>query len=339
MHRFLIASIFCLFCHNLSLSQVDSAYVESFPNTFLVSPFFSNRNLLLEFYPKDGTQDFKDSNEVEYRPNVRRVNGLRFFYKNIGFSLAFQAPNSLNDVNKYGETDYLDLGFQYAKRNIVVDFYYKDYRGFADFTTQKYYPQKDGYTLRGDIHLDYWKVKGMYLFNGNKYSYKSAFNFVERQRKSVSSWLLISHIHRLRLSADSAFIPQPIQSNYGEFGKLNEHYVTGLGLGGGFTRNIALGKKFTLSPLVALGFDVQHQTFHTTEENSRISISPLFDLRFSVGYNSDKFFAGITLTDDWTSVHFPKLVAVHQYIRFDFMVGFRLPPPKIFKKIEKKLSK
>ncbi len=85
---------------------------------------------------------------------------------------------------------------------------------------------------------------------------------------------------------------------------------------------------------MAIGFDVQRQQFSLPSENeetNRVSVAPLVDLRLALGYNSERFFAGITFADDLTSVHFPKLAIAHQYIRFDIKVGFRLNPPNFMR--------
>ncbi len=196
--RFILAILCCITCWKSS-AQVDSSYVDFFSKKFSISPFVSTRNLLMELKPREGNRSFVNINTINYRPNVRSVLGIGLFYKNIGLNLAFQVQNSLSDVEKYGETDYLDLGLQYVKRKLIVDLYYKDYHGFADFNTKNYTPNAEGLTLRGDLELHYWKAKGIYLFNGNKYSYKSAFNSTERQIKSVGSWLLLSHLYSMRL--------------------------------------------------------------------------------------------------------------------------------------------
>ena len=44
-------------------------------------------------------------NITDYRANLRRVNGFGFFYKNIGLNIGFQAPESLNNTDKYGENE------------------------------------------------------------------------------------------------------------------------------------------------------------------------------------------------------------------------------------------
>ena len=240
-----------------------------------------------------------------------------------------------------GKTKYRDITLHYVKPKIVVDLFYQDYEGFADYNTPNNDPDPPAngfYNLRPDINISYIKAKGMYVAKGNEYSYRAAYKFVERQRKSAGSFLGISQLYNLRVLGDSAFLPVGIRQNFNEFKDLETYRINGLGIAGGYAHTFVIGKKFCISPLFALGMDIQHQRYTLqNERGERLSLSPMVDLRFSMNYNSDRFFIGLTFVDDITTVHFKDLIANNQYFQINLSVGYRFKAPKILKKVREKL--
>lgn len=320
-------------------SQSDSNYVETFNEQLALSYFASARSLSLSFAPKSDAGIAADPNTADYRPNIRRVSGFGFFYKNIGLNIGFQAPSSINNVDQYGKSKYRDISLHYIKPKLIGDLYYQDYKGFADYNTSSNDPTPPNngvLNLRPDIHVGYIKAKVMYVSKGKKYSYRSAFKFIERQTKSAGSPLLIAHGYHLRASADSAFLPSDFRDNYDLFKDLRAYRLTGLGLGAGYSHTFVLNHKFFITPLIALGMDIQHQHYNlAVSSDNRMSLAPLADLRLSIGYNGDRLFIGLNFIDDITSAHFKELVTSSQYFRFNLILGYRFKAPKFIKKARK----
>jgi len=233
--------------------------------------------------------------EAEYSPNDATSVGIGFAYKFLGLNANFRLPLLNNDNDVYGETKSLDLASYIYLRKFVVDVFAQIYKGhyLSDNDLIASRIRTKPYALRPDLQTQFYGVNGHYVFNHKRFSYRASFLQNEWQRQSAGSFLAGLNIHHIRVKGDSTIIPSELTSGEPSFDKTS---VSSVGLDGGYAHTFVWNEHWfaTLALMAGIGgHNTQFSMDGTDAIQSTFGLHLNSTIRLAVGYNSEKWFAGL----------------------------------------------
>src|SRR5690606_5740256 len=186
------------------------------------------------------------------------------------------------------------------------------------------------YVVRPDMTARNVGITGMYVFQPDRYSLRSAFTFSERQLVSGGSLMLSGTLNGFKVAGDSALIEPRDGEEGSTFRKLK--YTT-LSLAPGYAYTFVRGHFFASGVLTA---GPAHNWVYHLDEDGRA----LHDIRFDVfasvrvgaGYSTDTFFAGFNFSQQSRTVRFDDLRFTNNSSTFRLLMGFRFREFGILKK-------
>jgi hypothetical protein len=173
----------------------------------------------------------------------------------------------------------------------------------------------------------------MYVFNKNKFSLWSAYNFTERQLKSRGSVLLAWTVNNVHLSADSAVLSPAYRARLLTSTNFNDVRYATFSVAPGYSYNLVWRKLFFN---VALSVGPAHHWVYFVGSNGvghyDIAINTFVDGRVALGYNSDRWFGGLTFVSQSRAVKFEDITLETQSQSFRMLVGYRIQEKGLLKK-------
>lgn len=276
---------------------IDANYIENLSDRLTLRLFMSRK------YSTYGIMDFVNHQDLRYNPNDRLVMGGGFSYGiwTIDVGLNFPAINN-KDVPLFGETKSLDLQTHFYMRKFVIDLYYHKYHGFYldnSFDMVKNWPSADTFLIRGDMHVKGLGGNLQYVFNSSRFSYRAAFNQTDWQKKSAGSFLAGVEGYFFTTTGDQSLIPDSIiNPQFWEGTKYDRSEIFCVGLNGGYAHTFVIRKRFFFTLSLQLGASGGKTTLllgdDPSSELSSFSVNASMTGRFAMGYNSDRFYAGLS---------------------------------------------
>lgn len=318
-----------------SNSKIDTNYIVSYADVF--TPRFILNGKSNEFTLRNDNPDSEDDqvNELRFKPNDPVNMGFGFTYKWLGINIAF--PLASNDDHIYGKTKRFDLGTHFYSRKIIVDLNFAWYKGYYLANPQNIVPgwsDGDPYPSRADLKINSFGAAAFYIFKHTKFSYRSAFTFNERQKKSAGSAILGGGLSFNRIRADSSIISGDYTTEFDSL-KVDKINLNNVYAVGGYAHNFVV-KYFFLSLSLGLGFGVSTdkifiENSNTKEKHSGLSLVSVF--RASIGYNNDKYYVGLSMYNNGLSLTSLNNLSInYSNTNFNFYVGYRFY--NLFKKKE-----
>jgi hypothetical protein len=239
---------------------------------------------------------------IKYRTNDNVRLGLGFTYSFLTLNLALKIPFINQDNELYGKTKYLDLRTQGMFRSYMVDLYLQWNKGYYMANPDQLYNSwQSGQSLpiRGDLRTSIVGLNVQYLFNSHRYSYKASFLQNEFQRRSAGSPIIGIEAYWMLAMADSLIIPEQVpELAYLDTEAFNQMDMANVGLNGGYAYTFVWEEKLYLSLSTTLGISAAYnQLYHTTSSTSPdagISVGINNLNRISLGFNSPKYYVGLS---------------------------------------------
>lgn len=225
---------------------VDSTYVRNYDQEIKVIGFFSRDYISV-------TEDIKPNSPINF--------GIGFAYKNTLFKFSYKFPIVKMDENKYGKTDITDIQIHNFGRHFLIDAFYQRYKGF--------YSDQNDIKLFPEMSVQKIGFGGTYLFNGEKFSSKAAFEQDERQLQSAGSYALGAGLYFYKVGLQSA--EQLTFNNL-----LLELYA-------GYSYSWVPNKHWLLAGIATAGITLGNETEKL--KNGKIKIFPTVLVRGAVGYH------------------------------------------------------
>ena len=283
-----------------SYDSIRSIHIKSFPDHFFLWPVLKQRRLDFEL------KNIPDRNKsVTYRSNKPYSLGLGMYLFEVGVELTFAIPLDEKSKNIYGESDASDLQLAILTKKWGLDLYHQKYSGFYIDDPEVHIPQNTPYPQRPDIATKNIGILGNYVFNNKKFSFRSAYNFAERQLHSKGSFLLFASIRGFNIQGDSAILGDKYSADFGIDSKINKIKTTSFSIAPGYTYSL-IHKGFFLNATLAVGPAHNWLTYQTEDGKTKddIEFRSFYVLRIGLGYNGDHFFGGLTFVDQGSSVKF-----------------------------------
>lgn len=280
-------------------SVVDSTYIKDYSHLLSLKFYGVSKSNQLTLF------DNFTEKSVFLKPNDQFNMGFGFNYKWLGFDLAFNFPFVNDDDEIFGKTNRLDLQSNIYTRKFALDLNFQRYKGYYGSNPEVYTPGWDPlsleYPIRPDIRTSNISGSFFHIFNNDKFSYRAAFIFNERQLKSKGSWMAGSYMGYFTMASDSTLVPQQLQLDANPDGNYNSTSFFTAGLSFGYAHIFVIRKKFFISPTFAFGLGPEVRTIgekrnsnfrKETEAGSKVFV------RLAFGYNSVRSFAGITIVGE-----------------------------------------
>ena len=330
MIRCLIVSVALLITTGSSYGQArnDSTaneYIDKFTDEFFIWPLVRKRALLFDIKNRD-----KQAESVKYRPNNPYSLGIGVYIFELAAELSFALPINEKSSDTFGNTDVREFHLNFLGNGWGLNAYSQKYSGF--YFPDRSDPSGDVYIKRPDIELTNRGINGIYAFNKNKFSLKSAYNFSERQLKSVGSFILTGNLNTFSVEADSAIVSQT-SVNTGSTSDFQVMRSTTLSLAGGYTYTLVY-RSFFINGAFSIG-PAHNWIYYKPsgeQEHYDISINTFNDIRASVGYNGDRVFGGISLVIQSRNNRFENVDITNTSSVLKFLVGYRFNEVGVLKK-------
>lgn len=329
-------SLLVLFSAMWLKAQVDTNFIQTFPDKLTISTYLGTSTASLQFIPRPLAGDTLQ-HSMFYQPNLRGGFGLSVSYKIIDFSLGMRSKLDPATEKLYGKTYYKMFSFRlWATRKVAFELKHQRMHGFSNRNYGAYdgdtipYSPETPFEPRPDIRIQYYKVRALYQHNPHKFSYRAAFSLSERQRKSKGGLLFNSHLYRMRVAADSSFAPEIIREDYGKYRDLKEVSIWAFGLAPGIGGTLSRGRWF-ITGVIFVGMDFQHFKYEegVDQRHSEWKLSQMLDLRISMGYNNRRFFFAWENTFDYNLLN-PTAFRLNTIFGRSFItMGYRFDSPRI----------
>lgn len=274
----------------------DTNYIASYLDHLTTRLYASIKSAEVSF------MDNKLGKDLIYHPNEALILGFGFNYGILGLNIGFNFPFVNNDDDKYGKTDYLDLQTHIYMPVLVLDIYLQLYKGYHLTQPNDWiidWPTHDTLPKRPDIRSISLGLNGQYVFNHRRFSYRASYLQNEWQKKSSGSFLLGGNLFFEDTQGDSSFIPRGLaDSNF--FGGLhfNQSRIANIGVTAGYAQTFVVKQHFFLTLSLVGGLSGGGSWVYTSEEGEpdRSGFTAAANLtgRIAVGYNSKRFYVGVS---------------------------------------------
>ncbi len=276
----------------------DSAYIDDYTRDVTFRLYGSRK------YTNFDIVDTKRDKEILYRPNDNFNIGFGANYKFLGINIGFNLPFINKDDELYGRTRYLDLQTHVYLRKLVVDFYWQYYRGYyiaasengllstAGINTEEGKPLM----IRPDLHTRNYGLSMLYVFNDERFSYRAAYLQNDYQKKSAGSLILGGEIFSTKIDGDSSLIPTSLEEpDFFEGKRYDRSGIISVAATAGYAYTLVYKRHLflTLSLSGGLGVNVTKLLMMDGGSSREGGWQLNNTVRASIGYNSDRYFAGI----------------------------------------------
>lgn len=256
----------CLICGlsvmHIKAQKTDTLYIKSYPEKLRISGNVSTSFIQL------------NDNDRSYTPNYPLGLGVGFAVKNtlIGIETGYGII-ALKPKNDYGRSRMVDFQIHNYGRRVIIDLYFQHYKGFY---SEKKIGEIDG--IYPDMSVMQIGGEATYLFSGDRFSSKAAFDLNEIQLRSAGSWLLGGGTYYYNINR--------LQDDHERFENIQ------LGANAGYAYSWVINDRWTLSTMAKAGAN-----FGNTPQGikkGRVEIYPTAFARFVGNYHKDDW--GISMS-------------------------------------------
>jgi hypothetical protein len=307
--------------------SLRDTYIKRFPDHFFVYPVLKQRSLNFELEKIDG------DDLLAYKPNNAYSFGVGMYLFELGFELAFAIPVDEKSKTIYGESDARDIQLNVFGKKFGVDVFYQKYSGFYITDSSNPPPASTPYPQRPDIDSRNFGITGNYVFNNQKFSFRSVYNFAERQLYSKGSFLLFASIGSFKLSADSSILDTQQRITFGEQVSFSKLRYTTFSIAPGYTYSVIF-RNFFLNGTLCIG-PAHHWVNYTLgggPDRNEIAINSFVAGRIGIGYNGDRLFGGVIFLTQGSNVKFEDVRFSNNNGSFKILLGYRFGETGVLKK-------
>ena len=308
--------------------SVRGKYIRRYPDKFFIWPVLKYRALAFNV---DSNKPNGDA--LSFKPNNSYSIGVGAYLFDIAAEVSLSIPLDEKSTGRYGKSEVRDLSTSLLGSNWGVDAFVQRYESFYLANPAKTPAANQPFPLRSDIRLTNFGGSGIYIFNKNKFSLWSAYNFSERQLKSKGSVLLAWTINNVHLSADSVILSPAYLTRLNTNTNFRDIRYATLSVAPGYSYNLVWQKIF-LNASLAVG-PAHHWVYYVGADNVPhydIAINSFVDFRFAIGYGSDRWFGGFTFLNQARAVKFEEITLDTQTQAFRLVVGYRVTEKGLLKK-------
>ncbi len=314
-----------------SLAQTPDStrikYVESFQEYFFLWPLLKQRTTTFEVRRIDNR-----GQALTFRPNNAFTGGLGLYLFELGVEVTFALPVDQKKTALYGTSQAFDLQVNMLTKHWGADIFYQKYGGFYLTDPNNPVPANVPLPQRPDMVTENFGLNGIYFFNKKKFSFRSAYNFAERQRKSAGSFLLAGTLNSFHLQNDSTLYGKGYQPIFGVDSDIKEYRSTSFSVAPGYSYTLVFGNLF-LNSSFSVGPALHFVEYLAQGVPNQVQkVNTFSDIRVALGYNGARFFSGVTFVSQSRNVKFNEVQFTSSSSTFRMLVGYRFREWGILKK-------
>ncbi len=299
--------------------SVRAQYIEEFHDYFSVWPLLKYRSLSFGIDKKKG-----GDNRITFNPNNEYKLGAGFHVFELTLEVSLSIPIAIRNEDIYGKSSSRDLQINMLTKAWGLDLYYQRYTGFyKNDHTVKILPQTP-YPQRPDIETRNFGVSGFYVWNNDKFSIRSSYNYADRQKKSAGSFIIYGTVNAFQLAADSAVLSSATRQGFGEGADFVNLRYTTFSIAPGYSYNVVL-KRFFVNGTFAIG-PAHHWVHYITEAGNAVNdivFNSSYTIRIAAGYSGERFFTGAGFVMQSRVLEFQDVRFENSTRVFRLIVGYR----------------
>lgn len=311
-----------------SKRTVRGDYIKGYPDHFFIWPVLKQRRQDFDFRQTSGKRS-----RLSYRSNKPYSLGVGVYIFELAIELAFAIP--LDEQNKriFGESRARDLQLNVIGRRWGFDVFYQRYAGFYVSDSDNPVPANMSYPQRPDIGTRNIGASVSHIFNRNRFSFRSPYNFSERQLKSGGSLVAFGTLRNFRISGDSAIADPFYSETFPDLVSIRHISVVTAGVAPGYTYNLVyngffLNGTFGIGP----GVNLLSYEYENGAGGNRNSFNTMLTARLALGYNGDRIFGGMTFINQGGRAAFENAELNSSNSSFKVLIGYRFLEHGILKK-------
>ena len=307
--------------------SIRSHYIKRFPDHFFIWPLMKKRSTSLDI------QSLLDRNKkISYKPNNAYGFGFGVYLFELLAEVTFAIPPNQQKEDQFGKSKASDLQINVLGKNWGADVFSQTYHGF--YRDDGSIPVQSGlpYPQRRDISIQNIGLNGIYVFNKNKFSFRSAYNFTEKQLRSNGSFILTGTLNTFELDADSAIYGGQYKSVFGTKADFTNLRYTTLSVAPGYAYTFIAGG-FFINLSASLGPAQTWVYYKSDGDGHRYNaIDSFLDGRAAFGYNGGRFFTGVSFVSQSRNMQFDGVRVTSSSSTFKFLFGYRFEEFGVLKK-------
>ncbi len=305
-----------------------SSYIKGYPDHFFVWPVLKQRRQDFDFRQKSG-----DKTRLSYRSNKPYSLGVGAYVFELAVEFAFAIPLAEQNKRIYGESRARDLQLNVIGRRWGFDVFYQRYAGFYITDSENPVAHNMPYPQRPDIGTRNTGASVSYIFDKNRFSFRSPYNFSERQLRSGGSFVAFGTLRSFRISGDSALADPWYSRIFPDLVAVQDLRVLTAGVAPGYTYNLVYNGFFLNGTLgVGPGVNLLRYEYENGASNNHGNFSTLVTARLALGYNGDRIFGGMTFINQGGRAGLEDVELNSSNSTFKVMVGYRFNETGILKK-------
>lgn len=284
-----------------STGTVAHPYIENYADFILLRGGVKNRSLNFNLSPRsNGITEY--GKIIFYRPNVRNTIGINALFKHFGLGFGFKLNNDPLAGNT--QSQYSDFRVHSYGAKLGYDIFYQQYKGYFISNLDFNDPigglvTGEGRPRRDDLRLQNLTLNVFYNSKPDKFSYRAAYVFDEKQKKSAGAFIINGSLGYFRAVGDSSFVPSDNSFGFDQRSYFNNTAFYTLSISPGYALTLVFWKHFYLSAAAsgmvglqyydAIGEQIGENRFHYYFKGLA---------RASAGYNSRRWLFGATALAD-----------------------------------------
>lgn len=307
---------------------IRSKYIRAYPDNFFVWPVLKQRRLDFEMQALGNRK-----NSLAYKSNKPYSFGVGMYLFELAFELAFAVPVDEMSERIYGNSDAKDIQMNILGKKWGADIFHQRYSGFYVVDALNPVPAASPFPQRPDIRTRNTGLSINYTHNSDRFSFRSAYNFVERQLVSAGSFIAFASLLDFSVKGDSAIIGSSFRQRFGDESSIYAVNSTITGLAPGYTYSL-IYKGFFLNGALAAG-PSYNLLRYSEEGRGRVKdnhFRAYVAARLSLGYNGDRFFGGLTFMNQGLNAKFQNVELTSSNSSFKILAGYRFREWGVLKK-------
>ena len=240
----------------------------------------------------------EDENDTNLRlsPNGAVSLGVGFNYKGIGLGIAFNLPKSSKSKKKFGNTESFDLRGGIFRRKFGGTGFIQIYKGYYNTNPNDFIEwNNEAFPQINDMKVISLGLATFYVFNSERYSYRSAFVRDEFQKESAGSFLTGIFAYYDEVTTNNGFIPKEFPDEFRTLVDVKEFENFTIGISAGYAYNFIISDKWIFGVILQPGIGYQQVGIKNLQDQNDSKSQLAFQLQgnAAIGYQHKNFFVGL----------------------------------------------
>ena len=321
------AQVFSIDSLERKFDQLEHFFFFRYHDTTYIKSYFDQFALKIVANKKFNYFNIRDKNNetaLRYRPENGINLGFGISYKWFALDITFNI--GIHEDENFTQKEAFDFqGRIFSSRQFMEGSlqYYYGYKlgkitGINDVLT-------DMQKIRNDIRTISFGLQYLYAFNYTRFSLKAPFILNEIQKKSAGSMIFGASFAFFTMDADSSIVPVEYTDFFDPALQITDLSVISLAVNFGYMYTFVYKEHFFLTLGIIPGLSFNMGDYNTDSRDLfKWNVSYKIKTMNAIGYNSEKYFAGMQLVGDWNNVMLQKkLHSLFNQGSLKLFVGYR----------------